>query len=65
MHSTPLSLHGKSILDAVAMAYARELFIRNESKLRELSCDLVNAFHNASLKFADKVGAISIKPGMV
>ena len=55
MHSTPLSLHGKSVLDAVAMAYAREVFLINESKLQELSHDVINTFHKASVKFADKV----------
>lgn len=60
MHSTPLSLRGKSVLDAIAMAYARELFLRNEAKLQGLSHNLVNAFHNASLKFADKVREVLI-----
>ena len=55
MHTTPLSMHGRSALDAVAMAYAREVYIRNESQLQGLSHNLVTTFHNASLKFPDKV----------
>ena len=55
VHSTPLSMHGRSALDAVAMAYAREVYVRNESQLQGLSHNLVNAFHEASLKFVDKV----------
>lgn len=55
MHTTPLSMHGRSALDAVAMAYAREVYIRNESQLQGLSHNLVTTFHDASLKFVDKV----------
>ena len=55
MHTTPLSMHGRSALDAVAMAYAREVYIRNESQLHGLSHNLVTTFHDASMKFIDKV----------
>ena len=55
MHTTPLSMQGRSGLDAVAMAYAREVYIRNESQLQGLSHNLITTFHNASLKFVDKV----------
>ena len=55
MHTTPLSMQGRSALDAVAMAYAKEVYIRNESHLQGLSHNLVTAFHEASLKFVDKV----------
>ena len=53
---TPLSMQGRSALDAVAMAYAREVYVRNESSLQGLTHNLVTAFHNASSKFVDKVG---------
>lgn len=55
MHTTPLSMQGRSALDAVAMAYAKEVYIRNESQLQGLSHNLVTTFHDASLKFVDKV----------
>lgn len=48
-------MQGRSALDAVAMAYAREVYIRNESQLQGLSHNLVITFHDASLKFVDKV----------
>ena len=55
MQVTPLSMHGRSALDAVGMAYAREIFIRNEATLKGLSHSLVTTFHDASTKFLDKV----------
>ena len=55
MQATPLSMHGRSALDAVGMAYAREVYIRNEAKLQGLSHSLVTTFHDASTKFVDKV----------
>ena len=48
-------MHGRSGLDAVAMAYAREVYVRNEAKLQGLSHSLVTAFHQASSRFLDKV----------
>ncbi len=48
-------MQGRSALDAVAMAYAKEVYIRNESQLQGLSHNLVTTFHEASLKFVDKV----------
>ena len=48
-------MHGRSGLDAVAMAYAREVFVRNEAKLQGLSHSLVTTFHQASSSFLDKV----------
>ncbi len=53
-------MHGRSALDAVAMAYAREVYIRNESQLQGLSHNLVNAFQEASLKFVDKVRSLIV-----
>ena len=55
MQATPLSMHGRSALDAVGMAYAREVYIRNEAELQGLSHSLVTTFHDASTKFVDKV----------
>ena len=55
MHTTPLSMHGRSALDAVGMAYAREVYVRNESRLQGLSHNLVTTFHEASKNFVDKV----------
>ena len=55
LQATPLSMHGRSALDAVAMAYAREVYVRNEAKLQGLSHSLVTAFHSASTNFVDKV----------
>lgn len=55
LQATPLSMHGRSALDAVEMAYAREVYVRNESTLQGLSHSLVTAFHNASTNFVDKV----------
>ena len=52
---SPLSMHGRSGLDAVAMAYAREVFVRNEAKLQGLSHSLVTTFQQASTSFPDKV----------
>lgn len=48
-------MHGRSGLDSVAMAYAREVFICNEAKLQGLSHSLVTTFHQASNGFLDKV----------
>ena len=48
-------MHGRSALDAVGMAYAREVYIRNEAELHGLSHSLVTTFHDASTKFVDKV----------
>ena len=50
-------MHGRSGLDAVAMAYARQVFIRNEAKLQGLSHSLISTFHQASSGFLDKVKA--------
>lgn len=57
MQVTPLSMHGRSALDAVGMAYAREIYIRNEAKSNKqsMSHTLVTTFHDASAKFLDKV----------
>lgn len=55
MQATPLSMHGRSALDAVGMAYAREVYIHNEAELQGLSHSLVTTFHDASTKFVDKV----------
>ena len=52
---SPLSMHGRSSLDAVAMAYAREVYVRNEAQLQGLSHSLITAFHQASASFPDKV----------
>ena len=54
---SPLSRHGRSGLDAVAMAYAREVFICNEAKLQGLSHSLITTFHHASSSFVDKVNS--------
>ena len=48
-------MQGRSGLDAVAMAYAKEVYMRNEAQLQGLSHNLVTTFHEASLKFLDKV----------
>ena len=54
-------MHGRSGLDAVAMAYAREVYVRNEAKLQGLSHSLVTTFHQASSRFLDKVeGSLSL-----
>lgn len=53
-------MHGRSGLDAVGMAYAREVFIRNESKLQKLSNNLVTTFHETSKGFVDKVTELFI-----
>ena len=55
LQATPLSMHGRSALDAVAMAYAREVYVRNEATLQGLSHSFVTTFHNASTKFAGQV----------
>ena len=55
MQANPLSMHGRSALDSVGMAYAREVYIRNEAELQGLSHVLVTTFHDASTKFVDKV----------
>jgi len=55
LQTTPLSMHGRSALDAVAMAYAREVYVRNEATLQGLSHSFVTTFHNASTKFVDQV----------
>ena len=60
MQVTPLSMHGRSALDAVGMAYAREVYIRNEAELQGLSHSLVTTFHDASTKFVDKVSNMKI-----
>ncbi|KAL5467639.1 hypothetical protein EMCRGX_G031900 [Ephydatia muelleri] len=52
--SSPLSLQGRSALDAVGMAYAREVYIRNESVLDGHPHSLVTAFYDISRNFADK-----------
>ena len=41
------------------MAYAREVFIRNEAKLQGLSHSLITTFHHASSRFVDKVSSAS------
>ncbi|CAI8034729.1 Nuclear pore complex protein Nup93 [Geodia barretti] len=51
---SPLSMHGRSGLDAVAMAYAREVFVRNEAKLQGLTHSLITTFHQASIAFPNK-----------
>lgn len=48
-------MHGRSGLDSVAMAYAREVFVRNEARLQGLSHSLATTFHQASSGFLDKV----------
>ena len=59
-------MQGRSALDAVAMAYAREVYVSNESVLQGLSHSLVTAFHAASAGFVDKVsGGIYLYRGMV
>lgn len=55
LQATPLSMHGRSALDAVAMAYAREVYVRNEAALQGLSHSFVTTFHDASTKFVDQV----------
>ena len=55
MHSTPLSLHGKSALDAMAMSYAVAVYNRNDARLKELPYDMVATCHSASATFVDKV----------
>ena len=51
-------MHGRSALDAVGMAYAREVYVRNESTLQGLPHSLVTTFHNASTSFVDKVSHV-------
>ena len=41
------------------MAYAREVFIRNEAKLQGLSHSLITTFHHASSSLVDKVSSTS------
>ncbi len=55
VHATPLSMHGRSALDVTGMAYAREVYVRNEAKLQGLSHNLVIAFQEASQSFSDQV----------
>ena len=50
-------MHGRSGLDAIAMAYAREVFVRNEAKLQGLSHSLITTFHQASTAFPNKVSS--------
>lgn len=58
IQATPLSMAGRSALDTVGMAYARVVYVRNESKLQGLSHNLVTTFHEASKGFVDKVSLI-------
>ena len=53
-------MHGRSALDAVGMAYAREVYVRNESKLQGLSHNLVTTFHETSKGFVDKVNMYQV-----
>lgn len=53
LHASPLSMQGRSALDAVAMAYAREVYVRNEAALQGISHGLIPTFHSASTKFVD------------
>jgi len=55
MHVGPLSMQGRSLLDAVEMAYAKEVYVRNESMIQGKQHNLVKAFHAASQHFQDKV----------
>ena len=55
LHSSPLSLRHRSSLNAVGMAYARAVFVRNEAAMQGLPHSLVTAFHQASTSFVDKV----------
>ena len=48
-------MHGRSALDVTGMAYAREVYVRNEAKLQGLSHNLVIAFQEASQSFSDQV----------
>ena len=55
MHIGPLSMQGRSVLDAVEMAYAREVYLHNEAVIQGKQHSLVEAFCNVSKKFQDKV----------
>ena len=50
-----LSMQGRSLLDAVEMAYAKEVYLRNESVIQGKQHNLVKAFHGANQHFQDKV----------
>lgn len=52
--TSPLSLQGRTALDAVGMAYAREVYIRNESVLDGHPRSLITAFYDISRNFSDK-----------
>ena len=55
MHIGPLSMQGRSVLDAVEMAYAREVYLHNEAVIQRKQHSLVDAFYNVSQQFQDKV----------
>ena len=59
MHVGPLSMQGRSLLDAVEMAYAKEVYVRNESVIQGKQHNLVKAFYVASQHFQDKVKSSS------
>lgn len=48
-------MQGRSLLDAMEMAYAKEVYVRNESVIQGKQHNLVKAFYSASQHFQDKV----------
>ena len=48
-------MQGRSVLDAVEMAYAREVYLHNEAVIQKKQHSLVDAFCNVSQQFQDKV----------
>ena len=55
MHIGPLSMQGRSVLDAVEMAYAREVYLYNEAVIQNKQHSIVDGFYNVSQQFQDKV----------
>lgn len=48
-------MQGRSVLDAVEMAYAREVYLHNEAVIQKKQHSLVAAFRSISQQFQDKV----------
>ena len=48
-------MQGRSVLDAVEMAYAREVYLHNEAVIQGKQHSLVEAFCNVSKRFQDTV----------
>ena len=55
-------MQGRSVLDAVEMAYAKEVYSHNEAAIKGQQHSLVDAFYNVSQQFQDKVNEGLGKP---